>query len=531
MELNVYFRPLKRWWWLLLLSTVLAIASSYWYVSQQPSSYEAVTTLIIGQAVEAPDLTGNDVNLSVQLAETYADLAQRQPVRDRTMAALELTSLPEYIARPLPNRQMIEIVVIDTVPERAQAVADELAKQLVLESPTAPDPEEQEQEAFINRQLASLRENIEQTESDISAKQAELETTFSALEINEIQLEIEALQIKLESLQNYFAALLATTTEGSANSISVIEPANLPSRPNNSDKILLVVIASTLAFALAAGTAYLLEYLDDTVHTPEEVVRAKGVADLPTIPEFPSNGNGVPVLAHDAPLSPALDAFRALRTGLLAAMVNRPSKIFLITSAAPREGKSTVAANLAAVLAEGRKKVLLIDADLRRPMQHKLFNVAGNYGLGELLVMLEGHERPNGSGEMIERAIQKLQPGNLSLIAAGSKPVDGSRLLGSDAMKVLLQTVSQHVDYIVIDSPPLLAVADAYMLSTEVDGVILVAGVSSIPRKQVEQALNRLNDVNARVVGVVLNRQKVGRDGYYYYQYYRTYTDQPNSKK
>jgi polysaccharide biosynthesis transport protein len=530
MELNAYFRPLIRWWWLLLASTLLATASSYWYVRQQPSSYEAVTTLMIGQAFEDPNPTGSEMALGQQLAQTYADLAQRQPVREQTMAALGLTQLPEYSAHPLPDRQLLEIMVVDTDPQRAQAVANELANQLVLQSPTSPRPEEQEREAFINEQLASLQANIQQTQSDITAKQFELESAFSALEITDLQREIAALQTKLSALQSNYATLLANTRGGAVNTIQVIEPANLPLEPNGSEKRLTVLIASAVALALAAGTAYLLDYLDNTVRTHEDVAHITGVTDLPSIPEFPSDVGSIPVVAHDAPLSPIVDAFRALRTGLYAATANKTSKIFLITSTAPREGKSTVAANLAAVLAEGGKSTLLIDADLRRPMQHRLFNVPGDQGLAELLVMLEGREWPNGSGEIIKRAIQKPKPANLGLIVAGSNSVDGAKLLGSDTMKMLLKTVSQHVDYVIIDSPPLLAVADAFMLSSHVDGVILVAGASSTPRKQVEQTLHRLNDVNANVVGVVLNRQKSGADGYYYFPYYNAYADHSNSK-
>jgi capsular exopolysaccharide synthesis family protein len=525
MELNVYFKPLRRWWWLLLASTLLAAGSSYWYVKQQPSLYEATTTLMIGQGFEDPNPTGMEFALSQQLTETYADLVQRRPVREQTMAALGLDDLPTYSAQPLPNRQLLEIIVVDPDPQLAKAVADELANQLILQSPTAPRPEDQEREAFVDEQLASLQTNIRQTESDIAAKRVELESAFSALEIRDLQNELAALQTKLDTLQSNYAALLANTSEGAVNTVTVIEPATLPLTPNDSEKPLLVLSASALALGLAVATAYLLEYLDNTVRTPEDVEFAAGVTHLPGIPKFPADSSKIPVLAPDGSLSPITDAFRALRTGLYAAIANKPGKIFLITSAAPKEGKSIIAANLAAVLAEGGKRVRLVDADLRRPRQHKLFEVAGEPGLAELLISLEGHDRSNGSGEMIERVTQKLKPANLGLITAGSNLVEGARLLGSDTMKMLLQTISQHVDYVIIDSPPLLAVADPFMLSTQVDGVILVASASSIPRKQVEQALHRLGEANANVVGVVLNHQEASVDGYQYYQYYRVYTE------
>jgi capsular exopolysaccharide synthesis family protein len=525
MELGAYFKPLKRWWWLLLVSTLLATAASYWYVSQQPPLYEARTTLMVGsRTFEDPNPSGNELALSQQLTATYADLAQRRSVREQTMAVLGLTSLPEYRAFPLPNTQLLGISVVDTDPQRAKAVADELVHQLVLQSPTAPKPAEQEREAFINDQLVSLQANIQQTESEITAKQIELESAFGALEISKLQNDIAALQTKLSTLQSNYAALLASTKGGAINTIEVIEPATLPLAPTDSGKVQVILIAAAIALALATGTAYLLDYLDDTVRTAEDLARVNRFASLPSIPEFQWDGGTIPVLAQDAPRSPVTDAFRALRTGLYAATANKPGKIFLITSAAPKEGKSVVAANLAAMLAQGEKNVLLIDADLRRPMQHKLFGVSGAYGLAELLIALEGHGRSNGKGELIEsviqkypeEVIQKIGLTRLRLIVAGSN-LAATGLLGSDTMKVLLETVSRHVDYVIIDSPALLAVADALMLSTQVDGVVVVASTGSTPRKELEQTLRRLGDVHANVVGVVLNRQKVSVDGYYSY--------------
>lgn len=573
MELGEFLRPLRRWWRLLLASTALAAASSCCYVLRQPAMYEARTTLMIGQALGNPNPTGNELALSQQLTGTYADLVQRRPVREQTMAVLGLHSLPEYRANPLPDRQLLEIVVLDTDPVRAKAVADELARQLILQSPTAPQPEEQQRQAFISDQLASLQANILQTQSEITATGVELENAFSALEISELESEITALQTKLNTLQSNYAALLASTSEGAVNAIEVIEPATLPLVPNDSDKTETVLVVVAIALILAVGTAYLLESLDDTIRTPEDLARVNRTANLPSIPEFRWGRGSLPILAQDAWSSPVTESFRALRTGLYAASVNKLRRVLLITSATPREGKSLVAANLAAVLAEAEKKVLLIDADLRRPMQHKLFGVSGDQGLAELLVALDGPGQSD-RGEMIKRATQPTGSTRLALMAAGTMTPEAVRLLGSDKMKALLETVSQSVDYVIVDSPsllieaadvivrqrhdpswrrkyavqlyertrrrkghaaavgaaarylaeatywvfkngetyrgPVLAVADALMLSTQVDGVVLVAGAGSILRRQLAETFQRLGDVKANVVGVVLNQQKTG---------------------
>jgi non-specific protein-tyrosine kinase len=532
---------------------------------------------LIGQALGNPNPTGNELALSQQLTVTYADIVQRRPVREQTMAVLGLTSLPEYTASPLPEGQLLEIVVVDTIPVRAKAVADELARQLILQSPTAPQPEEQQRQAFISDQLTSLQANIQQTQSEITARGVELEKAFSALEISELESEISALQAKLNTLQTNYAALLATTSEGAINAIQVIEPAILPRVPNDTDKTATVLVVSAIALLLAVGTAFLLDSLDDTIRTPEDLARVNHSATLPSIPEFHLGGGSVPILGQDTWSSPVTESFRSLRTGLYAATVNNPGRVLLITSATPREGKSLVAANLAAVLAEAEKKVLLIDANLRRPVQDKLFGISGDQGLAELLVALDTPGDPDHWSGLIKRAIQPLGSTRLALIAAGSASAEAVRLLGSEKMKALLEAVSWDVDYVIVDSPglliesanviarkrqdpnwlrryatqlyrrtrrrnglaaavaatarylagatfwalknsepyrgPVLAVADSLMLSTQVDGVVLVASAGSIQRRQLAETFQRLGDVKAKVVGVVLNRLKAGVKG------------------
>jgi non-specific protein-tyrosine kinase len=524
MDLSSFTRPLKKWWKLLVAATLLTAIASTVIALMQPPLYEASTTLVIGRAFDEPNPTGNELQIGQQLAQTYADLAQRRSVREQTMAALGLSGLPAYSAVPVLNRELLVITVVDTDPQRAKAVADELANQLVLQSPTAPGPEEQERIDFINGQLTSLQANITQTEAEILAKQAELESAFGARDISQLQSEIWALQNKLTTLQSNYAALLDDTSGGAINTVHVIEPAALPSAPPVTEKVLLIIVASAIALALAAGTAYLLEYMEDTVQSDKDVARVNGQVRLPSIPEFQLNGAAVPVLGHGPHSLPVVDAFRALRTGLYAATSGKPCKVVLVTSAAPQEGKSMIAANLAAVLAQGKKSVLLIDADLRRPKLHALFDVERDNGLADLLVALEGQPNPNSSDEWFQQVIKRVGPMKLGLIVAGANVDEAQGLLGSETMKALLATAARRVDYVIVDSPPLLAVSDAFMLSIQVDCVLLVANAGSTQRKQLEQALRRLHEANANVLGVVLNRHKPDTESYQ--RYLSAYSEQ-----
>jgi capsular exopolysaccharide synthesis family protein len=436
------------------------------------------------------------------------------------MAALGLSSLPAYVARPLPNTQLLEITVVDTEPLRAKMVADELANQLVLQSPTAPQPEEQERVAFINQQLASLQANISDTEAQLAAAQQELERAIGAREISDLQSEIAALQTKLTTFQSNYAVLLTNTNSGATNTIQVIEQAILPTVPTGSAKVQLVLLATSIAVALATGTAYLLDYLDDTVHGVDDLARVKGARPLPGIPEFGRASSMVPVLDHGARLTPVADAFRALRAATLKAMPSTPGKVILVTGAAPQEGKSIVAANLAAVIGQGQKTTLLIDADLRRPRQHELFDLPDSDGLAEVLTALDANGSSVSPEALVKRTMHHVGRSCLNVLAAGSDRADGARLLGGDGMKSLLQSASGSFDYVIIDSPPLLAVSDALLLSTQVDGVVLVTRAGTTSRKQLEHALHRLSEIESNILGVVLNRRKQD-ENYRYYNYYR----------
>jgi len=516
MELRRYISPLLKWWWLLAISFVLAAASSYYVVSQQPPIYRASATLLIGRAFEDPNPTGSELNLSQELARTYADIASRQPVRDQTMATLGLDQLPEYIARPIPSSQLLEIVVTDISPQRAQVVANELANQLILRSPTAPDPEEQDRLAFINQQLSILQVKIGETEADITEKEDALEDAFSAREIADLEGEIAGLQSKLTTLQANYAGLLSSSGQGAINTLSLIEPATLPERPSGPNMLRSVAVASVIGLALAAGTAYLLEFLDDTVRTPKDLLPLGNVEVLPGIPNLQTSKNTRPLITRQEPRSPAANSFRALRTAILSADEEVTPKVLLVSSTAPRDGKSMLAANLSIVMAQGGHSVLLLDADLRRPVQHKLFEIDRSPGLYETLT---GAEKPKFK---VQEAIRSVGELPLSILTSGLHSDEAPGMLSSGLMKQLLTTVSAQFDYVVIDSPPFLAASDSFVLSAEADGVILVVRNGTTRRKELKQVVDQLRAVDANLIGIVLNRLNKANSGYYrYYDYYQ----------
>ena len=248
MELKRYILPLRRWWWLLVAATLIAAASSYLATLSQPPIYQTLTTLMIGQVITDPNPTGSQFALSRQLAENYAEIANREPVRIAAKEALGLNWLPNYRAIALPNGQFIEIVVTDTIPERAQAVANELARQLILRSPTGNQSDEQDRQAFIQNQLDNLQLQITETETEVQTLREALGEMDSARQIADTRVQITALGAKLADLRGIYSGLLANTLGEAVNTISVIEEAHKPSQPIGPNKMLTIMLGTMIIF-------------------------------------------------------------------------------------------------------------------------------------------------------------------------------------------------------------------------------------------------------------------------------------------
>src|ERR671919_483788 len=314
MELNKYIFPLRKWWWLVAASTLIAAIFSSLSTLRQPKIYQARTTLMIGTTINNPNPSSNELFLGQQLAAAYADLANREIVRNATKNALGMNQLPEYLARALPNTQLIEITVNDTDPERAQTVANELAAQLILLSPVSGQSEERVRQEFIHERLNNLEAEIKETEAEIEKLQEELANTVSAQQIEDKQNQISSLQSKLSTMENNYGLLLSNTQQGAINTLTIIASAELPSNPIGSMKGLTILLAAAVGFLLAACEAYLLEYLDDTLKSPESVMRLFSTPILGRIFEQPDGINENRLYNADNSNHPLTEPFRALRT-------------------------------------------------------------------------------------------------------------------------------------------------------------------------------------------------------------------------
>lgn len=517
MELKAYVMPLVKYWWLLLISVLIAATSSYAVTRKQPATYMSKTILVIGRAVYEANPNGNDLYINQQLGSYYADLAMREPIRNATMAALGLNWLPAYNVQVLPNSQFLEIDVLDTLPVRAQAVANEVARQLIDQTPANANQQDQSNQTFIAQQLDQLKNSILQTQDQISKAQANLQTLNSARQIADAQQQISALQAKLSSLQNNYALLLNSSGQSANNSLTVLEPADLPTAPVSSNKSTVILLSAVLALVVSAGAAYLLEYLDDTVKSTEEIEKLIDAPIIGNIYKADEDERKAGYITNH-PQSDLADSFRALRTNLEFLNIEKPVKSLMVTSSSMGEGKTFISANLALTLAQGGKKVILVDIDFRKPNVHEQLNLPNQKGLSDIFL---------GSNEIED--VLEMWGNQIQVITCGSLPPNPSELLGSIKMDAILEDLKNRADIVIIDSPPLI-VSDAVMVASKVDGVILLVSHGLTRRGYLSTSINKLKRGTVRLLGVVFN-QIPRSNSEYAYRPYSYYSENRNTKK
>ncbi|MFZ0548142.1 MAG: polysaccharide biosynthesis tyrosine autokinase [Candidatus Promineifilaceae bacterium] len=537
MEIREFLIPIRKWWWLIIATTIVASLVGLFIAKQQPQQFQTKATVQIGQSIiDDPNPVTSVLWVSQQLALTYADISRRTPVRTATMEALGLDTLPEYSTRSVPDTQLMEIVVVDTNAERAAAVANEIADQLILQSPTSVEQDEKARQTFINAQLDRLESQITLVEVEVTEKQEELGDLFSARQIAETEDEISDLQTRLADLQTTYGQLIANSKRGAVNSLTLVEPAFVPSDPIGPNINLLTLLAGFIGLVVSTSVTYLIEYMDDSIRTPDDVSRVSGLPALAGIAKIKADSEDDRLITISHPRSPISEAYRVLRTGIQFSAIDAPeNSIVMVTSPNPSEGKSLTVGNLGVVMAQAGKNVLIIDADLRRPRQHQVFGVARNHGLTNLMLEYNVNDSEAATLALFKRFIQKPSSGvsGLHILASGPIPPNPSELLGSAKMRALLRKLSAQFDTILLDSPPALAVTDAVLMSTQADGVLLVLDTGRTKKAHLQQVNEMLTEVGARIIGTVLNRLSPRGDGYYYYYYYQNayYLDESEAER
>ncbi len=379
-----------------------------------------------------------------------------------------------------------------------------------------------------NRIIAGIRSEYESGLRKESLLRAAFEEQKGkAVEMKQKAIQYNILKRESDTNKELYRGLLQRMKEAgvsagiTASNIQVVDQAEPPTRPYRPNKRLNLLLAAVVGLFLGVGLAFFFEYLDNTVKTADDVEELVHLPSFGMVPAVSyerrkqrqtANSFPVELITYGHPKSMLSEAYRNIRTSILLSFSEKPPKAVVISSPNPSEGKTTTVINTAIALSQTGAQVLVVDADMRKPRIHRIFTNENGAGLSNFL-----------SGNVhLEAIIKKSIIPNLSFIPSGPIPPNPSELLGSSLFKNMIQSLCERFDHLIIDSPPVLGFADSTILSAAVDGTIIVVLGGKTPRETLQQAKEILLQVNARIIGVVINRVDIRRSDYgaSYYRYY-----------
>jgi non-specific protein-tyrosine kinase len=488
----------RSWWRLLLAGPLLAGGIAFVVSGLQPNVYEVRAVLVVGQSLTGGNPDYSQLLASQRLSTTYASVATTRSILRTVIDKLGLPDTPEQLAirvraTAASESALLTITAQDADPDRAASIANALASELMA-STTSVQGREADIQALVDADLQATQDQIE-------ASQEEVKRLIDlASPTPEDAARLATLQGQLISLRSTFATLLSFSSGSGSNLLMLVDPAVPPLTPIAPRPLFNTLLAAVVGLALAVVVALVWQVLDDTVKGADDVHAVSGLPTLGAIMKMPGDGRVGEVHRLAAlvfPRSPAAEAFRTLRTNVGFSAVDEPIRTLLVTSSAPGEGKTVVAANLAVVFAQTGRRVLLVDADLRKPGVHAIFGVPNARGLTSLLSDEDEHP---------ESVAQATEQDQLWVLTSGPLPPNPAELLGSQRMRATIERLCASFDLVVVDSPPLSGFADSAILGSLVDGALLVVDAGRSRRGALRQSRRVLANASTRVLGAVVNR-------------------------
>lgn len=502
MELRSYFSILGRRKWVVILAIILCTAVATGISLLTTPQYVAATTLRVltvggtGGTAARPDIGYTD-----RLVNTYARIITGNTARQQLRDELGLEGLPTVSVQLIPSTELIRVIAEATNPEDASNVANAAAELLV----------QQNREFYSGGTgrtlLEILGEQLEDEERRRDEAQAEYNRVLAESPDNEII--VSAARQTSEAATQAFDNLLNRYEEArlnealQENAISVVEPAEPPRQPASPRHPLNIGLGLLVGLVGGVGLAFLLENLDTTLYTTEQIEAA---TQMVTVGRIPAAKEDLNIARLGSGHYPQLESFRRLRTNILAVGDPDLTQVVLLTSAKRGEGKSTVCANLAVTIAQSGRQVIVVDCDLRLPAVHKLFDLPNKRGLTNIL-----------TGEVsLEEAMQYSAFPRVQVITSGPLPPNPTELLGSQQMLEVIHQLKGQFDFVILDTPALLSVADAAVLAPAADNVILVVAQSQTRRSDVQTVRQQLSNVRVKSMEVVVNRAEPNGNYAYY---------------
>jgi non-specific protein-tyrosine kinase len=497
-DLRRQFAIIRPWLPLLVVSVLLAGGVAFAVSSLLPRTYEAKATLIVGQSLSAANPDYNQLLVSQRLSTTYATVATKRPMLDAVVKQLGLdvtaTDLARRVKADAPlDSTLLTLSAQDSDPTRAAAIANAMAEQLISASP-AIQGRETDTQAFIDSSLKATQTQIDATEAQVGA------LTVLSGRTPAQDTTLQALQDRLVSLRSTMASLLSLSSGNASNLLTVVEPAIAPIDAISPNRVQNTLLAAFLGLFVAAGVVVLAEHLADGIRDAQAVREVSGLSTLGSIARMKGNRSSSEMYQLASllyPRSGVAEAYRTLRTNIEFSSLDAPLRTLLVTSSMPAEGKTVTAANLAVVFAQAGRRVLLVDADLRKPGVHLIFDLANTHGLTTLIRSDEAN---------LDAIAQATEQENLRVLTTGPLPPNPAELTGSQRMRTIVERLVAAEDLVIFDSPPLQAVTDAAIIGSFVDGTLLVIDAQYSHQPRVRQAMESLRKTGANVIGAVLNR-------------------------
>lgn len=517
----------RRWWWVLVLCPLIGGSAAYLISKSMTPIYRAQATIEIqNRSVSGANNPYTDQLARQQEAKTLSVLIGSRPVLEQAIDELGIGLRPGQVrtkltVAPVRDTQLIAVFVRDASPQKAADLANKISD-VFIQQYTA----QQAQASGAARDV--LQGQIEKTQSAIDATTTQLQQLRDSADADtpNVQAQIAELQSQLNQQQDQLNGQLVTLQQMDINSsqlgsqLRVAEPAVSPVHYVSPRVKVNTALGGILGLLIAAGLVIGIGYLDDTIKNSEDVRELAHTTALGGIPVLQAKEGLEPL---QFPRSPATEAYRGVRTNLQFASLGHDMRSVVVTSPRPGDGKTTTAGNLAVVLAQGGQRVILVDADLRKPRVHKLFSGLSNRtGLTNLLLA--------DARADLEPLLQRTAVPDLRILTTGPLPPNPSDVLNSPRMREVVERLEEAADVVLIDCPPT-ALSDPRITANHVDGVILVTTGGRTRTKELIRAVQEIERTGTPMIGVIVNRTDLEGESYYYYyqSYYNTEIEPPSS--
>ncbi len=517
-DLRTMLRILRHWSWLLLLGALIGATLGYAASIQTLPIYRTEVLLLI----EETRPTNNSADFALAgRTSTYLELINQGLMLDTIAVALSLD--PKQLAdtitamrvESIRNTQLFRVYVEGYHPEYLMAVANSLPQVLRDEIANVRTERFDESRRNLTTQIDTIKAQIEVTQANLDR----LGTPRNTQQENQQR----DLQTVLAQQQNSYANLVQSFENlrlvelQSMDNIATVRAAELPKAPISGNTIPNILLGAMIGIGLVLTVIALIEYLDDRVRSPQMIQDAFGMTFLGAIDSIHSQNDSPNTLNERLitalqPRHPISESYRSIRTNLRFSTIDRKLRTLLVTSSMSGEGKSITTANLAIVMAQLGLSVVLIDADMRKPTQHKLFHLNKQPGLSDALL---AEETP------IQTYLHKVDIPNLYLLPSGITPPNPAELLSSKRMQRLIEDLHAEADVVIIDTPPILLVTDATVLASDVRDVVLVVNAKRTQRSALSRSVESLHKIDAHICGVIVNELSRSSRSYSYYgEYY-----------